>query len=147
MAVDSDEVWHAMIVASDDLAAELGLDDAPFSPRSLAAVDRWVGEHDGPLDDEDVARLGMFLARLLVETHRGGLVVIQQKDHPLDGERAVTGFARGLANDYHVPFMISAARIAGVPEGPAGSSAQTHAGAPRSLTAREWYDQIRREGT
>jgi hypothetical protein len=130
MAVDSDQMWDLMIEASDDLAGEIGLGVESFSPRALGAIDRWVGEHDGPLDEEDCSRLGLLLARILVETHGGGLLLIRHKGHPLDGERAVAGFARGLANDYHVPFLISAARI----------------GVDRSLTAREWYEQIRREG-
>lgn len=130
MAVDSDQTWDLMIEASDELAEELGLGDRPFHPRSLGAIDRWVAAQEGPLDQEDVSRLGMLLARILVEAHNGGLVLIHQKGHPLEGERAVTGFGRGLANDYHVPFLISAARI----------------GVDRTLTARQWYEMILREG-
>lgn len=130
MAMATDEMWDRMIEASDEFAEELGLGRHPFGPRSLDAVDRWLAAHKGPLAEEDAARLGLFLARVLIETHRGGLVQIRQKDHPLDGEWAVTGFARGLANDYHVPCLVSAARI----------------GIDRSLGARAWYRQILDEG-
>jgi hypothetical protein len=130
MTAASDEMWDAMIEGSDELADELDLGDQAFSPRSLAAVDRWVVEHKAALDEEEASRLGLFLARLLVETHDGGLVRIQKKGHALDGEWAVTGFSRRLANDYHVPFMVSAARI----------------GIDRSLTAKRWYEDLLREG-
>ncbi len=123
-------MWDSMIAGSDELADELGLGDDAFSPRSLAAVDRWVAERKGPLDEDETARLGFFLARVLVQAHNGGLVRIQKKGHPLDGEWAVTGFSRKLANDYHVPFLVSAVRI----------------GIDHSLTARAWYDEILREG-
>ena len=130
MAVATDDLWDSMIHASNELAEELGLDDEAFTPDSLPAIDRWVAEHKEPLDAEDAPRLGLFLARLMCAEHSGGLVRIQKKGHPLDGEWAVTGFSRGLANDYHVPFMISAARI----------------GIDRSLTAVEWYAEVLREG-
>jgi hypothetical protein len=132
MAVGTDEMWDLMIQGSDELALELGLRD--FSPRALSAIDQWLerigGASGPPLGDEQVARLGCLLARILIESHGGGLVVIRRPDHPLDGEWAVTGFAHGLANDYHVPFMISAARI----------------GIDHSLSARAFYQQLRDEG-
>ena len=130
MATGTDEMWEQMCDASEELAEALELGRKPFTPRALAALDRWVLAHEAPLDEEEVALLGLFLARVLVETHDGGLVVIRQKGHALDGEWAVTGFARGLANDYHVPFFVSAARI----------------GLDRSLTAQVWYAQLVEEG-
>ncbi len=130
MAAASDEMWDELIAGSDALADELDLGDEAFTPRSLAAVDDWIAAQEGPLAEDDTVRLGLYLARVLVETHHGGLVRIQKKGHPLDGEWAITGFARKLANDYHVPFLVSAARI----------------GVDRSLTARAWYDEVRREG-
>ena len=44
MAVDSDQAWNLMVEASEDLAAEIGLDERAFSPRSLPAIDRWIEE-------------------------------------------------------------------------------------------------------
>ena len=131
MSAATDEMWDSMIAGSDELADELGLAKERFTPRSLAAIDRWLTSlGNDPLDEETAVRLGLYLARLLTETHDGGLVRIHHKSHALDGEWAVTGFARDLANDYHVPFMVSAARIA----------------FDRSLTARRWYDELLREG-
>src|SRR5205823_2946552 len=98
---------------------------------ALAGRDRRLGgAPGGPLSEEDAVRLGLYLARLLIETHNGGLVRIQKRGHALDGEWAVTGFSRKLANDYHVPFLVSAVRI----------------GVDRSLTARAWYQEVLREG-
>jgi hypothetical protein len=122
------DAWDLMIDGSDELADELAVE--AFTPGALAAVDRWVGAHDAALDEEELARLGFMLARILVETHGGGLSEIARPGHPLDGELAVTGFERGLARDYCVPFIISAARI----------------GLDRSLTARAWYEQVVGEG-
>lgn len=130
MDADADEMWEAMVDESDDLADELSLARDAFSPRSLAAIDRWIAEQGQPLIEQEAARLGFYLARLLIETHRGGLTRIRRKGHPLDGEWAVSGFAKKLANDYHVPFMVSAVRI----------------GIDHSLTARGWYDEVVREG-
>jgi hypothetical protein len=124
-----DELWEQLTDESDDLAEELGLGRERFAPGSLRAIDAWVAER-APLGEEDAARLGFYLARLLAETHNGGVVRIREKGHPLDGEWAMSGFARGLANDYYVPFLVSAVRI----------------GIDRSLTANEWYRQILREG-
>jgi hypothetical protein len=89
-----------------------------------------LAEHSDPLDEDDAARLGMLLGRVLIETHGGGLTQIAAPDHPLDGEWAVSGFQRGLAADYHVPFVVSAVRI----------------GIDRSLAARDWYAQTVKEG-
>lgn len=124
------DIWRMMLEASDELADELGLGDAPFNRRSLPMIDRWVSDHDAALDEDDVTRLGLFLARLLVEQHEGGLTRIVEPGHPLEGEWAMSGFGRGLARDYHVPFMVSALRI----------------GEDRSLTAVEWYEQLLAEG-
>lgn len=121
-------MWDLLVEGSDELAEELGI--ARFSPQALPEIDRWIDDASAPLGEEDLTRLGLLLGRLLIETHGGGLVQIRKKGHPLDGEWAVTGFARGLGNDYHVPFMISAARI----------------GVDRSLTARAWYRQLLDEG-
>jgi len=118
---------------SNELADELGLEAPPavFTPeRALGAVDAWLATHAAPLEDDDAARLGMLLGRVLVETHGGGLTQIAAPGHPLDGEWAITGFQRGLAPDYHVPFVVSAVRI----------------GLDRSLTARDWYAQTVKEG-
>jgi hypothetical protein len=130
MSAASDEMWDAMALASNELAEELGLGQEPFTPRSLSAIDRWVAQHKGPLDEKAGLRLGFFLARLLCAEHNGGLSRIRKKGHPLDGEWTVTGFSRGLANDYHVPFMVSAGRI----------------GIDKALTARKWYEEVLREG-
>jgi hypothetical protein len=130
MSAASDAMWDEMIEASNAFVETLGLDQEAFTPKSLAAVDRWVAQHKGKLSDDEVTQLGLFLARVLCAEHSGGLTRIQKKKHPLDGEWAVTGFSRGLANDYHVPFMVSAVRI----------------GIDRSLTARQWYDELVREG-
>mgnify|MGYP000323015121 CR=1 FL=1 len=78
----------------------------------------------------ELARLGLFLGRVLLDTHGGGLTVIDAPGHPLDGEWAATGFTRGLGEDFHVPFIVSAARIGG----------------QRSLSATTWYEQLLREG-
>ncbi len=119
-----------MAGASAELAGELGLPGPELEPtRTLAAVDAWVAS-DGPLDKDDAARLGFLLARLLIEAHGGGMTVIRAPGHGLDGEWAITGFQRGLAADYHVPFVISAARI----------------GIDRSLSAAKWYAECLREG-
>jgi hypothetical protein len=131
MSETPEQMWQLMLRGSDELADELGLEAPPeiFTPeRVLGAVDAWLAE---PLDEEDTARLGMLLARLLVETHGGGLLRIAEKGHPLDGEWAVSGFLRGLAADYVVPFVISAVRV----------------GMDRELSAREWYARTLREGS
>ncbi|MSP60137.1 MAG: hypothetical protein EXR72_07305 [Myxococcales bacterium] len=127
-----DQMWTLLLQASEELAEELGLETDPrsFSPATLRAIDAWLAEHEAPLDEDEATRLGCFLGRILCETHNGGLVQIHQKDHPLDGEWAITGFARGLANDFHVPFLVSATRI----------------GIERNLTTKEWYRQVLAEG-
>lgn len=127
-----DRMWDLLIEGSDEMADELGLEEPTpaFAPGSLGVIDGWIRDHDGALDEDEVTRLGLYLARVLVETHGGGLAVIHQKDHPLDGEWAITGFARSLANDYHVPFLVSAVRV----------------GVDRSLTAKEWYQRLLQEG-
>jgi hypothetical protein len=133
MSETPEQMWQLMLRGSDELADELGLEEPPaiFTPeRVLSAIDGWLAAAADPLDEEDTARLGMLLARLLVETHGGGLVRIAEKGHPLDGEWAVSGFARGLAADYVVPFVISAVRV----------------GMDRELAARDWYAQTLREG-
>jgi hypothetical protein len=124
-----EEMWDAMVEASEDLGDELGL-APPFRRAALDALDRWVSAHDAALGDDELARLGLFLARFVVDAHDGGLARIEAEGHPLVGEWAATGFRRGLAPDYHVPFMISAVRI----------------GADRTLTARRWYEQLLAEG-
>jgi hypothetical protein len=129
MAHSPEEMWDLMAAGSEDLRAELELDDFK-PPRVLDAIDRWIADQGGTPDDDDVARLGLLLARVLIEAHGGGLSVIREKEHPLAGEWAVTGFQRGLDADYHVPFVVSAVRIA----------------LDRSLTAREWYAGVVREG-
>jgi hypothetical protein len=131
--VTPDRAWELMIEASDGLADELGLEAPPavFAPaRATAAVDVWLRERGAPLDEDDAARLGFFLARVLVETHGGGLVQIRSQGHALDGEWAVSGFERGLDRDYHVPFVVAAVRI----------------GIDRSLSAADWYTAVTREG-
>jgi hypothetical protein len=133
MSESPERMWDLMMHGSDELAFELGLEAPPavFSPdRALSAIDTWLATSTETLDEEDTARLGLFLARVLVEAHGGGLCRISQKGHPLDGEWAVSGFTRGLGADYFVPFVVSAARI----------------GMDRSLTAREWYAQMLSEG-
>jgi hypothetical protein len=128
-----EEMWEMMLRGSDELADELGLEAPPevFAPaRALAAIDGWLAAREEPLDEDEVAMLGFFLARVLVEAHDGGLVEIRQEGHPLDGEWAVTGFGRGLDAEYHVPFVVSAVRM----------------GVDRSLTAGDWYAQTLREG-
>ena len=128
-----DRAWQLLVDGSDALADELGLEAPPpvFTPtRGLEAVDAWLAAHDGPLDEEDTARLGFFLARVLIETHGGGLTEIHQPGHPLDGEWAVTGFERGLPPDYHAPFLVAAARI----------------GLDRELGAAAWYQKLLAEG-
>jgi hypothetical protein len=124
-------MWQLMTTGSDELAEVLGLEAPPpvFTPaRALPAVDAWLKEHREPLDAEELAMLGFLLARVLVETHKGGLVEIH--GHALEGEWAVSGFDTGLAPDYHVPFMVSASRI----------------GFARNLGAVEWYRQCLAEG-
>ncbi len=128
-----ERMWELMMQGSDELADELGLEAPPavFTPeRALGAVDEWLAASEEPLDEDDTVRLGMLLARVLLETHGGGLLRIAAPGHDLDGEWAVSGFSRGLAADYHVPFVVSAVRI----------------GIDRDLSARDWYAEIRREG-
>jgi hypothetical protein len=125
-----EELWEAMLEASEDLAEELSLGEPPWLRPALEAVDRWVAAHDAALEEDDLGRLGLFLARFLVEAHGGGLAIITEAGHPLDGEWSVSGFRRGLAADYHVPFFVSAVRI----------------GADRSLDAQRWYEQLLAEG-
>jgi hypothetical protein len=130
MTHSPERMWEMMIGGSEELLEELGQDD--FRPAPLiAAIDRWLAADDAPLNEEEAARLGFLLARLLIEAHGGGLTEIRQKGHALDGEWAVTGFQRGLASDYHVPFLISAVRI----------------GIDRSLTAAAWYAEAQHEGS
>ncbi len=132
MSVTPERMWRMMMAGSDELAAELGLEAPPdiFTPeRALGPLDEWVAA-EAPLRPDDAARLGFFLARLLIETHGGGVLLIRAHGHPLNEEWAVTGFVKGLAGDYHVPFLISAMRI----------------GVDRSLTVREWYAQLGKEG-
>ncbi len=126
-------MWEIMAHGSDELAAELGLEAPPavFTPvRALGAVDAWLAAQPEPLDEDDTARLGMLLARVLLETHGGGLLVINEPGHPLKDEWAVSGFQHGLDADYHVPFVVSAVRI----------------GIDRTLTATDWYRQTLKEG-
>jgi hypothetical protein len=133
MSHSPERMWQLVIQGSDQLAEELGLAAPPpiFTPaRLLGAIDGWLAERDEPLDEEETAQLGCLLARLLVETHGGGLVQIRAPKHPLAGEWAIAGFERGLARDYHVPFVVSAVRI----------------GVDRSLTAAQWYAQCLAEG-
>ena len=133
MSETPEQMWQLMLRGSDELADELGLEAPPaiFTPeRVLGAVDAWLAAEGAPLGEDDTARLGMLLARLLVEAHGGGLMRIAERGHPLDGEWAVSGFARGLAADYVVPFVISAVRV----------------GIDRELTARDWYARTLREG-
>jgi len=127
-----DEMWQLMMQGSDELADELGLEAPPpiFTPtRALPAIAAWLSAHDEPLDDDETAQLGMLLARMLIETHGGGLVQIREKGHALDGEWAVSGFERGLPRDFHVPFVVSAVRI----------------GIDRSLDADQWYRELMKE--
>lgn len=128
MAAQHDDVWDLLIEGSDELALELDLPD--FSPAVLPAVDRWLKAQRRPLQEEDLARLGALLGRVLVETHDGGLTRIAEEGHPLRGEWAVGGFQRGLDGDYHVPIFVSALRM----------------GADRNLGAAEWYAALLREG-
>jgi hypothetical protein len=122
------QLWELIHAGSDELAELLGLEG--WEPRAtFAAVDAWLAEL-GPLDEDDGARLGLLIARVLVEAHGGGLLQIAVSGHALDGEWAITGFTRGLASDYHVPFVIAAARI----------------GVDRSITAVDWYAQCLKEG-
>jgi hypothetical protein len=121
-------MWDQLVAGSDELAEELGLPD--LARRSiLDGIDDWVGE-GAQLEAGDVARIGFLIARLLVEEHGGGLTRIASPGHPLDGEWAITGFNKRLRPDYHVPFLVSAARIA----------------LDRSLTAKDWYRQVLEEG-
>jgi hypothetical protein len=133
MSETAEGLWEMMMSGSDELADELGLEEPPavFTPeRALDAVDGWLGARAEPLDEDDTVRLGMLLARVLVETHGGGIFRIAEPGHPLDGEWAVSGFSRGLDGDYCVPFVVSAVRI----------------GMDRALGAREWYAQTLKEG-
>jgi hypothetical protein len=133
MSETPEHMWELMVGGSNELADELGLEEPPaiFTPdRALDAVDTWLASHDQPLGDSETARLGFFLARVLVETYGGGLVQIAERGHPLDKEWAVSGFTTGLGRDYFVPFVVSAVRI----------------GMDRSLTARDWHKQTLREG-
>jgi hypothetical protein len=126
-------MWQLLQRGSDELAEELGLEAPPpvFTPaRAFAAVDEWLAGHEGPLDQDDTARLGFLLARVLLETHGGGLTQIREPGHALVGEWAVSGFERGLDRDYHVPFVISAARI----------------GIDRQLDTQAWYARCLQEG-
>ena len=130
---DSKRMWELMVHGSDELADELGLEEPPavFAPaRALGAVDAWLAANQEPLDEDDTARLGMFLARVLIETHGGGITQIAEPGHPLEGEWAVSGFQGGLDPEYHVPFVVSAVRI----------------GMDRELKAAEWYAQTIKEG-
>jgi hypothetical protein len=133
MTETPEHMWELMVRGSDELADELGLEAPPavFAPeRALGAADSWVTAQEQPLDEEDTARLGFLLARVLVEAHGGGLTRVVAPGHALDGEWAVSGFTKGLAGDYFVPFVVSAVRI----------------GMDRSLSARDWYAQTVREG-
>jgi hypothetical protein len=125
---DPDEMWQVMLEGSEEQADLLGTDD--FGPDALAAVDEWLAGEEAPLDDDGAATLGLFLARVLCETHGGGLTRIDDPAHPLAGEWTVSGFSDGLDEDYAVPFFVSATRIA----------------VDRSLTAEKWYRQILDEG-
>jgi hypothetical protein len=129
-----DEMWQLMLEGSEELADELGLEAPPpvFTPaRALPAIDTWLSAHDEPLDDDETAQLGMLLARVLIETHGGGLVQIREKRHALDGEWAASGFERDLPRDFHVPFVVSAVRI----------------GMDRSLGAEAWYRELMQEAS
>ena len=123
-----EELWELVQQGSDEQAQALGVER--FDPRALVVVDAWLAERSEPLDEDELARLGLFLGRLLLDTHGGGLTVIDAPGHPLHGEWAATGFTRGLGEDFHVPFIVSAARIGG----------------QRSLSAAAWYEQLLREG-
>ncbi len=134
MKRSAEHMWQLMIRGSDELAERLGLEEPPdvFTPeRALPAADAWLASRDQPLDEEETAMLGFLLARVLIDTHMGGLTEIRRPDHALTGEWAVTGFERGLAPDYHVPFVVSAVRI----------------GVDRDLTAEQWYRQCLEEGS
>lgn len=124
MSDELEELWEMVQQGSDEQALALGVER--FDPRALAVVDGWLADRAAPLDEDEAARLGLFLARILLDCHGGGLTRIEAEGHPLDGEWAVTGFTRGLASDYHVPFVVSAARI----------------GVQRALTAADWYRQL-----
>jgi hypothetical protein len=129
-AMDAERMWRLMLSASDELADDLELEEPRFDPaRAMAAVDEWLA-HAEPLDEEDAARLGLFLARVLVEAYGGGLVQIRAAGHALDGEWAVSGFEQGLARDYHVPFVVAAVRI----------------GVDRTITARALWKKLKSEG-
>jgi hypothetical protein len=133
MSHSPERMWDLLIAGSQELADSLGLEAPPpvFTPqRALGAVDAWLSGFPESLDQDTTAQLAFFLARVLIETHQGGLTRIKQPGHALDGEWAITGFQQGLATDYHVPFMVSAMRI----------------GVERELTATEWYAQTREEG-
>ncbi len=127
-----EQMWQLVMSGSDELADELGLEAPPeiFTPkRALPAIDAWLSAHDQPLDEDETAELGMMLARVLIETHGGGLVQIGEKGHALEGEWAVSGFDRGLPRDFYVPFVVSAVRI----------------GMDRSLRAEAWYRELVKE--
>ena len=133
MARDPDPItkmWELIHAGSAELAEEIGIetDVEAFVPADLSALDNWLLEQ-GPLDEEEVARLGFFLARVLIDTYGGGLTQIKSPGHPLDGEWAVTDFTSYLPDDFHVPFLISAARI----------------GLDRALSAAEWHRQLVQE--
>ena len=81
---EHDRMWQLLLEGSDELAEDLDEVDE-FTPRSLGPLDGWIASQEGRLDEEDTARLAFFLARVLVETHGGGLVRIVAKGHPLDG--------------------------------------------------------------
>lgn len=121
-------MWDLLVSGSEELGTELGIED--FSPQALDVIDAWLAGDPEPLDEETTGMLGFLLARVLLETHGGGLGHIEAQGHPLDGEWTVAGFERDLGEDYQVPFLVSAFRI----------------GAERALTARDWYEQLRREG-
>ena len=125
---DPDAMWELLLEGSDDQADTLGIES--FAPDTLPLLDEWLAAAGVPLDDEDAAALGFCLGRVLVETHGGGLARIREDGHPLDGEWTISGFSAGLAEDYHVPFFVSAWRI----------------GVERTLTAAEWYRQVIDEG-
>lgn len=127
MSSEMAQMWETIQEGSDELAEELDLED--FSPRMLPTIDRWIEEHEGALAEDELTRLALFLARMLLETHRGGLAKIRQQGHLLDGEWAITGFARGIANDYHLPFFVSA----------------FHIGDSREISARRWYTKLLQE--
>src|SRR5260370_35362672 len=113
MTVAPERMWSMMLAGSEELAEELGLEAPPdvFAPtRATTAIDLWLRDREAPLDEEETAQLGFFLARVLVEPHGGGLALVRAGDHPLAGEWAETGFALGVAHDDHRPLRGSAGR-------------------------------------